>query len=92
MKAKQETPFAILKERTRGGKTVLALLAYLCGLLWCFDIRVLYVNILTRLYANSVNSDLPTFSSAQATSLWRALYHKRAKSFRNEGAKVLSVT
>ena len=29
VKAKQETPFPILKERTRGGKTVLALLAYL---------------------------------------------------------------
>ena len=29
---------------------------------------------------NSVNSDLPVFSSVQATSLWKALYHRRAKS------------
>ena len=46
--------------------------------------------------ANSVNSDLPAFSSVQATSLWRVLYHKRAKSLsrklRNEGAKVHSMT
>ena len=45
--------------------------------------------------ANSVNSDLPAFSSVQATSLWRVLYHRRAKSLfrklRNEGAKVRSV-
>ena len=45
---------------------------------------------------NSVNSDLPAFSSVQATSLWRVLYHRRVKSFsrklRNEGAKDLSVT
>ena len=33
--------------------------------------------VLNRLHANSVNSDLPAFSSAQATSLWRVLYHKR---------------
>ena len=42
--------------------------------------------------ANSVNPDLPAFSLVQATSLWRVLYHGRAKSFsrklRNEGAKV----
>ena len=31
VKAKQETPSPILKERTRGGKTVPALLAYLYG-------------------------------------------------------------
>ena len=49
VKAKQETPFPILKERTQGGKTVLALLAYLYGFLWCFDIKVLYVKLLTRL-------------------------------------------
>ena len=46
--------------------------------------------------ANNVNFDLPTFSSVQATSLWRVLYHKKAKSLsrklRNEGAKDLSVT
>ena len=47
--AEQETPFPILQERTRGGKTVLALLAYLYGFLWCFDIKVLYVKLLTRL-------------------------------------------
>ena len=45
---------------------------------------------------NSVNSDLPAFSSAQAASLWRVLYHRRAKSLsrklRNERAKDLSVT
>ena len=49
MKAKQETPSPILKKRTRGGKTVFALLAYLYGFLWCFDIKVLYVKLLTRL-------------------------------------------
>ena len=49
VKTKQETPFPILKERTRGGKTVLALLGYLYGFLWCFDIKVLYVKLLTRL-------------------------------------------
>ena len=49
VKAKQETPFPILKERTRGRKTVLALLAYLYRFLWCFDIKVLYVKLLTRL-------------------------------------------
>ena len=49
VKAKQETPFSILEERTRGGKTVLALLAYLYKFLWCFDIKVLYVKLLTRL-------------------------------------------
>ena len=46
--------------------------------------------------ANNVNSDLPAFSSVQATSLWRVLYHRGAKSLsrklRNEVAKVLSVT
>ena len=45
---------------------------------------------------NSVNSDLPAFSSGQATSLWRVLYHRKTKSLprklRNEGAKDLSVT
>ena len=45
---------------------------------------------------NSVNSDLPAFSSVLATSLWKVLYHRRAKSFsrklRNEEAKDLSVT
>ena len=30
--------------------------------------------------ANSVNSDLKALSSVQATSLWRVLYHGRAKS------------
>ena len=49
VKAMQETPFPILKERSRGGKTVLALLAYLYGFLWFFDIKVLYVKLLTRL-------------------------------------------
>ena len=49
VKAKQETPFPILKKRARVGKTVLALLAYLYGFLWCFDIKVLYVKLLTRL-------------------------------------------
>ena len=49
VKAKQETPFPILRERTRGGKTALALLAYLYEFLWCFDIKVLYVKLLTRL-------------------------------------------
>ena len=29
---------------------------------------------------NSVNSDLPAFSSVQATSLWRVSYHRRTKS------------
>ena len=29
--------------------------------------------------ANSVNSDLPPFSSVQATSLWRVSYHRRTK-------------
>ena len=46
--------------------------------------------------ANSVNSDLKAFSSVQATSLWRVLYHGRAKSLsrkpRNKGAKVRFVT
>ena len=49
MKGKQETPFPILKECTGGGKTVPALLAYLKGFLWCFDIKVLYLKFLTRL-------------------------------------------
>ena len=43
-----------------------------------------------------VNSDLPAFSSVQTKSLWRVLYHRRAKSLsrklRNKGAKVRSVT
>ena len=46
--------------------------------------------------ANSVNFDLPAFSSVQATSVWRVLYHRIAKSLsrklKNEGAKDLSVT
>ena len=49
MKGKQETPFPILKECTGGGKTVPALLAYLKGFLWRFDIKVLYLKLLTRL-------------------------------------------
>ena len=39
---KQETPFSILNERTRGGKTVLVLLAYLYGFSWCFDQKLLF--------------------------------------------------
>ena len=93
MKTKQEMPFPILTERTRGGKIVLPLLAYLYGFLWCSDIKLLYVKLLTRLQ-NSVNSDFPVFFLVQVISLWRVLYHRKAKSLsrklKNEGAKVRS--
>ena len=86
-------PFPILTERTRGGKIVLPLLAYLYGFLWCSDIKLLYVKLLTRLQ-NSVNSDFPVFFLVQVISLWRVLYHRKAKSLsrklKNEGAKVRS--
>ena len=49
MKVKQETPFPIPKERTRGRKTAHDLLAYSYQFLWCFDIKVLYVKLLARL-------------------------------------------
>ena len=49
VKVKQETPFPIPKERTRGRKTAHDLLAYSYQFLWCFDIKVLYVKLLARL-------------------------------------------
>ena len=45
-KLSKKTSFLILKERTRGGKTILALLALLYWFLWCFDIEVLYVKFI----------------------------------------------
>ena len=57
MKVKQETPFPIPKERTRGRKTAHDLLAYSYQFLWCFDIKVLYVKLLqTLLLIDAVTS------------------------------------
>ena len=77
-KLTKKTPFPILKERTRGGKNVLTLLAYLHGFFVVFWHQSTLCKIINQA-ANIVNSDLPAFSSVQATSLWRVSYHRRTK-------------
>ena len=95
MKAKQETPFPILKERTRGEKTVLTLLAYLYGFLWRFNIKVLYVKLLTRpqvvyilIYQHSLQSTLLRCGEFYVTEG----QNRSPEKLRNKGAKARSVT
>ena len=51
----------------------LLIYTYFYGVLTCTLCKVI------NQAANSVNFDLLEFSSVQATSLWRDLYHRRAK-------------
>ena len=60
-KVSKKSLFPILKERTRGGKTVFGCW-FVRIYLWCFNIEAFYVKVINQI-TNSINSVLPAFSS-----------------------------
>ena len=96
MKAKQETPFWRNSEGTHTRWKKNCCFARLVKLIFMVFWHQSTLGKIINQVANSVNSDLPVFSSVQATSLWRVLHHRRTKSLsrklKNEGAKDLSAT
>ena len=77
--------FPILKERTRGAKTVLAS-SFLRIFLLCLDIEVLYLKVINQA-TNSKYSDLRAFHSLQTTLMWWVLYHRRESRYPENSGK-----